>query len=143
MVFTDELTTRAAVAAASYLARGLTSRIVLLAARIVPWPLPLDAPPVASEFTEKALSRLAESTGIDVEVRIYVCRDPESTIRGVLEPGSVVVIGVRPRWWQFRAPPLARALMRDGHDVIVAANGQRGLMAHARAMRGRESLKVA
>ena len=51
VVFTDLEATKAALEAASHLARDLSGWLVLLFAKVVPYPLPLEAPPVASAFT--------------------------------------------------------------------------------------------
>ena len=120
MVFTDLEATRTALKTASDLVRDLNARLVLLVAKIVPWPLPLTAPPVSGEFTERVLSQLLSEQETDITARVYLCRDRDLTIRHALEPGSVVVIGSRKRCWPYRTAPLARLLKRDGHDVIVA-----------------------
>lgn len=119
MVFTDVGATKVAIKTATDLARDLNARLVLLVAKIVPWPLPLEQPPVSGEFTERVLSELAGEQKADITARVYLCRDRDPTIRHVLEPGSLVVIGSSKRWWPHRAPPLARLLKRDGHDVIL------------------------
>jgi hypothetical protein len=63
---------------------------------------------------------LAGEQEADITARVYLCRDRDPTIRRALEPGSLVVIGSRKRWWSYWTPPLARLLKRDGHDVILA-----------------------
>jgi hypothetical protein len=42
------------------------------------------------------------------------------TIRQVLKPDSVVIVGGRKRWWPTREQKLATALRRDGHRVILS-----------------------
>lgn len=120
MVFTDLGATKLALKTAIDLARDLNARVVLLVAKVVPWPLPLEAPPVSSEFTERLLSELVGEQEADTRARVYLCRDRDPTIRRVLEAGSLVVIGSMNRCWPWRTPPLARILKRDGHDVILA-----------------------
>jgi hypothetical protein len=125
VVFTDLEATRAALKTACLLARELNARLVLLVAKVVPYPLPLEAPPVSGAFTARLLSQLAAEQETDVTVRVYLCRDRALTIRDALGPGSLVVIGHRKRWWPNGwwpngAPALARLLKREGHQVILA-----------------------
>jgi hypothetical protein len=53
-------------------------------------------------------------------VFLYLCRDRDETIRQVLRPESVVVIGRSKWWWPTEENHLARILRRDGHRVIQA-----------------------
>lgn len=126
VVFTDIEATKAALTTAIELARDLNARLVLLIPKIVPWPLPLEAPPVCGEFTERVVSKIAGEREANITARVYLCRDRDRTIRYAIEPGSLVVIGNRKRWWPSRTPRLARLLTRDGHDIILAGmrNGQ-------------------
>jgi hypothetical protein len=120
VVFTDLEATRAALKTAIKLTRDLNAKLVLLIAKIVPWPLPLEAPPVSGEFTERVLSELTREQEADITPRVYLCRDRDLTISQALKPESVVVIGSRRFGWLHRTPPLARVLRRDGHEVILA-----------------------
>jgi hypothetical protein len=112
--------TRATLAAATRHARGLGAQITILAAQVVPYPLPLDRPPVPVEFTERALSSLASEQTVATDVELYLCRDKNETIRKVLKPESLVVIGGRKRWWRTAENRLTRLLRRDGHRVVFA-----------------------
>ena len=111
---------RAAYRLAGVLARDLGARVTLLAAHVVPYPLPLEKPPVAIEFIEQAVVRMVGEQEVETAIAIRLCRDSEETIRGALAPGSVVVIGGRKRWWSIREWMLAWKLRRDGHHVIYA-----------------------
>jgi hypothetical protein len=120
VVFTEVEATRRALKTASELARGLCARLVLVAAQVVPWPLPLETPPVGCNFTESLLSQLAAEQAAAVTVKLYLCRDREATLRAALHPRSLVLIGSSKRWWSKKQfPALARLLKQDGHDVIV------------------------
>jgi len=119
VVFTDIEATKAAFQAASHLARDLNARLVLLLAKVVPYPLPIEAPPVCNAFTVSVLSQLAADQDADVTARVYLCRDRDATIRHALRPGSLVVMGCLKRGWPNRTPPLARLLKQDGNDVIL------------------------
>ena len=116
VIFTDLPKTAAALDAARSMASGLGARITLLAARVVPYPLPLTEPDVPVEFTERVL----ESAVTDATVEIYLCRDRKETIRRALSPDSVVIIGSRRRhWWPSWDRQLAKILRRDGLRVLV------------------------
>jgi hypothetical protein len=124
VIFTSAAGTRAALAAASQYARGLGARITILAAQVVPYPLPLDCPPVPVEFTERTLRSLASeqnvASEVELAVELYLCRDKNETIRKVLKPDSLVVIGGWKRWWPAAENRLEKLLRRDGHRVILA-----------------------
>src|SRR5437763_7834994 len=74
VVFTQPQATRAALLTASRMARDLNARVVLLVAKTVPFPLPLDAPPVSQAFTDRLLSQLAAAQDAEVTVLVYLCR---------------------------------------------------------------------
>ena len=112
VIFTDVEGTRAALTAAAGLAQGLGLPLELLAARVVPYPLPLNEPPVSVEFMEGAMSRLVGDLDAEVSVNILLCRDPDQTLRQALGPDALVVIG-------GGKPKLARLLQSDGRRLIV------------------------
>jgi hypothetical protein len=117
VIFTDLPKTAAALAKARSMARGLGARITLTVAQVVPYPLPLAAPDVPVEFTERALEPLAVE---DTTVEIYLCRDRNETIRRSLPPDSLVIVGARKwLWWFSPDRSLARMLRRDGRRVLV------------------------
>jgi hypothetical protein len=122
VIFTSFPRTRAALAAAASLAAGLEARVTILAAQVVPYPLPLEQPPVAIEFTEQKLWQMAAEQESGASVAIYLCRDRERTLRQVLRPESVVVIGGRKWWWPTEEHHLAKILRRDGHRVVLPAS---------------------
>ena len=120
VVFTNAEGTRTALRVAGKLARDLGARITVLVARVVPYPLPLERPPVAIEFTEQALLRMVSEEEVETAIEVRLCRDSEETIREALAPESVVVMSGRRRWWPIRERMLAWRLRRDGHHVIYA-----------------------
>jgi hypothetical protein len=124
VIYTSFPRTRAALAEAASLAAGLDARVTILAAQIVPYPLPLEEPPVAVEFIERKLWTMASEQESGATVAVYLCRDREDTIRQVLRPESVVVIGGRKWWWPTEEQHLAKILRRDGHRVILASPKQ-------------------
>ena len=119
VVFTTLEGTKAALQVANGLARDLAAKVTLVVLQIVPYPLPLDRPPVHSKVAEKPLSELASGQGADISVSVYLCRDREETLRQKLPADSVVLIGTRRRWLDFAERALAGRLRHDGHHVIV------------------------
>lgn len=104
---------------AEILASRLHARVELIVTQIVPYPLPLDRPPVHPNFFLRRLCALARETLEETSVRLYLCRDRLATLKEVLWPHSLIAIGGRERWWAVEARILARELRRAGHDVIV------------------------
>ena len=104
---------------ASGLARGLGARLTVHVAKIIPYPLELKAPPVSILFAEQQLLAFAGEQPVETNIQMYLCRDLTETIRRVLKPDSVVIIGGRKRWWPTAEKKLAAILRRDGHHVIL------------------------
>ena len=119
-LFTDASATLAALRMAAQLGRGLDARINLVASQGVPYPLELAGPPVAIDWLEETLCELASKSAVDTHVDIILSRDTQRTLRRVLRPHSLVVIGSRRRWWRTKEQRLAERLRNDGHQVIVA-----------------------
>lgn len=118
VVFTSPAATLEAVRKAGILARTLNARISLLVPQVVPYPAPLESPPVLLDFSEHWLREIAGQSPVETAVHIYLCRDAASTLQSVLAPRSLVVIGGRKRWWPTREKKLASNLLRSGHEVI-------------------------
>jgi hypothetical protein len=118
VVFTDARGTRAALAQADELARGLGAGITLIAAEVVPFPAQLSEPPVASSFAERFLKDLASECESPVRVQLYLCRDSEPVLRQVLRPGARVVVGAPSSWWHWRESHVVRLLRHLGHPVL-------------------------
>jgi hypothetical protein len=118
VVFTHVAPTVAALKQAGALADRLGARIKLVVPQIVPDRLPLESPPVLIEFSERRFREIAMASPVETSVQIYLCRDPLETLKSVLPPRSLVVIGGRRRWWPTREKSLARQLRRAGHEVI-------------------------
>ena len=105
---------------ASGLACGLGARVTVHVAQVIPYPLELKSPQVPAQFAEQQLRAMAGEQPVETSIRIYLCRDLTETIRRVLKPDSVVIVGGRKRWWPTREQLLAAALRRDGHRVILS-----------------------
>jgi hypothetical protein len=122
VVFTSPVSTLAALRRAGDLAEALRARILLLAVQSVPYPLPLDDPPVRVDWNEERFREIAEQSPVETVVRLCHGRDRIETLKNALSPKSLVVIGGRNRWWPFNYEKrLARRLRRAGHEVVFAA----------------------
>jgi hypothetical protein len=86
----------------------------------VPYPLPLESPPVLLDWNERRFRVIASESPVETTVRIYLCRDRLETLASVLNSGSIVVLGARKKWWPTAEARLARSLRKAGHEVIVA-----------------------
>jgi len=65
VVFTSIEPTLAALKKAGALAGGLNARITLLVAQIVPYPLPLESPPVLLDFNERRFRKIANQSPVE------------------------------------------------------------------------------
>ena len=118
VVFTSVASTLAALKEAGNLASSLGARIKLLVPQVVPYPLPLETPPVPVEFNENRFRVMASESPVETSVQIYLSRDRFETLTSVLKPGSIVVLGGRKRWWPTKDESLARQLRRAGYEVL-------------------------
>jgi hypothetical protein len=118
VVSTSVDTTVTALKRAGTLAESLGARITLVVPQVVPYPLPLTSPPVLLDFQERRFREIASETPADIQVRLYLCRDAVDTLKTVLRPHSLIILGGRRRWWPTREKSLARKLRRAGHEVI-------------------------
>lgn len=123
VVFTSAPGTIAALRKAGALAENLSARITLVVPQVVPYPCPLESPPVLIDFSERRFRQIGEESPVETTVRIYLCRDPLTTLKSVLAPNSLVVIGGPKRWWPTRERALARQLRRAGHEVVFTETG--------------------
>ena len=120
VVFTSGPATMSALRKAGALASRLGARVTLVIPQVVPYPLPLTSPPVLLDFSEARFREIARESPVETAVHLYLCRDSSETLRGVLKPHSLIVIGGRRRWWPTREERLAKKLRGAGHEVIFA-----------------------
>jgi hypothetical protein len=119
VVFTSIDWTLKAVEKAREVAKPLGANIVVLAIQVVPFPLPLDAPPVPMEFVLRRFEEKASDLLERTKVSAYLCRDPLVALQRILNPNCLVVMCIRRKWWPTRDERLARKLRRAGYDVIL------------------------
>lgn len=97
-------------------ARQLDAHVTVLVPQVVPYPLPLEQPPVSIAFTEEKLAALPAN------VEIYLCRDRCEAILSALPQDSLVAMS-RVRWWHREARRLARLLRQNGHRIVFLPQG--------------------
>ena len=121
VVFTTIAETVSALRAASTLARGSEASIRLLVPQVVPYPLPVNEPAVRPSHVAGGLLALAEEAGVEARIEIRLCRARGDALRQSLQPGSIVVLGSRCRWWQSGPGQLGRMLRNEGHHVVLCS----------------------
>jgi hypothetical protein len=97
----------------------LNVHVSLVDIQIVPFPCPLDQPPIDKEFSEQRLRDLLMESRLAGSAEVLYTRDWLDGFRRVLEPKSLVILGTKRRWWRTREEKLARALSKAGHQVML------------------------
>jgi len=118
VIFTSMNRTLQAWKKANELARPFGADIAVVAIVAVPFPLPLNEPPVPFEFVIRRLEELADRLPEKTRVCAYVCRDRLEALKKILNPDLPVVNGLRKSLWPDRDERLARKLRGAGFDVI-------------------------
>jgi hypothetical protein len=119
VVFTTPEATISATKRAAAFLHGLNARINLVAAQPVPFPLGLDNPPVSLAFNELQLLRIAMTSSVEMNVKLYLCRSRVETLISVLKPGSVLIVGVRKKWLPTWERKLTRKLKSAGFRTLL------------------------
>src|SRR5882724_2491992 len=76
VLFTSVESTLAALKGAGELASHLGAQITLVVPQVVPYPLPLQCPPVSPEFSARRFRVIASKSPVETRVQICLCRDP-------------------------------------------------------------------
>jgi hypothetical protein len=119
VVYTETQPTLAALRKAAALADGLHVRMRLLVPQVVPYPLPLDQPPVPEPFPARKLHTLLPDASVETRIDILLCRDRIEGLLPALAADSIVVMGVPKRFWPGWERRLARRLQKRGHEVLL------------------------
>ena len=120
VIFTNTAGTLAALQMADRLAKRLDARLRLLLPYEVPYALPLTQPAVPVEFLEGQLQAVACKVPIEISAHVFLCRDKRRSLKLILKPHSLVVIGGRKRWWPTQEQRLVSLLKKGGHHVVFA-----------------------
>jgi hypothetical protein len=118
VVFTSTNRTLKALEKAGELAKPLGGRVVVVAAEVIPYILPLDEAPVRMEFILRRFAEMANQIPIKFLIIPCLCRSRLEALRQLLHRNSPVMIGIRKRWWPTRDERLARELRRAGYAII-------------------------
>jgi hypothetical protein len=119
VIFTSFESTQKALLNAGALAMRLGTHVAVIAAQVVPYPLPLDKPPVPYGFIFRRFESIVDQFPVKTEFRVFLCRDQLQCIKSLLSTSSPVVMGVRKKLWPTRDLRLARKLRRTGYEVIL------------------------
>src|SRR5216683_2238390 len=116
--------TRAALATAVPLAKGLAAKLVLIVPRIVPYAVELDAPCEPATFLVKHYTDVIERLGGNATVEICLCRRLRDVVMKVAATRSTVVVGGPVgRWLTSPEERFANRLTHRGVSVVFAASG--------------------
>ncbi len=97
----------------------LDVHVALVDIQVVPFPCPLDQPPIHKEFSERRLRELLQEGGLPGHSMVLYTRDWLEGFKQLLEPGSLVILATKKRWWSTREEQLARSLRKTGHQVML------------------------
>jgi len=114
---TPELT-RAALRHAG-VCSDLDVHVSLVDIQVVPFPCPLNQPPVDKRFSQHRLQELFKESRLPGQAGVLYTRDWLEAFKSVLEPGSLVILATKKRWWPTREDKLARTLTKAGHHVML------------------------
>ena len=128
VVYTSINETLAAVRIASELAKALNVPLTLVHTRTVPYVLPVDAPnglsPVETDAFVHRIRDAGREAGVDVRVRVYLCRDVQHVVTLAFKPHSLLVIAGQRSWWPTRTERWRRALEAAGHFVVFVDHAE-------------------
>ena len=130
VVATSDEGTLIALRTAGKLAAILRAHITLVKTQIVPFALPLGSPQVSIDFLRRQLYGLVCEAGIEAEeitIQLFLCRNGNKSLREILLPRSLVVMGGRKRWWSRRERKLERYLRRLNHQVVFVDLDAKGI----------------
>jgi len=117
VLYTSVHPTLSALRRAASLARDLGATIRILNVRAVPYPLPLNKPPADRETVARNIRTLADGQSIPTHIEICYGRDILDALLQSLSPSSIVLIGVKRKWWPSKERRWAKQLSRRGHHV--------------------------
>jgi nucleotide-binding universal stress UspA family protein len=119
VLFTSTDRTLKALEKACELAQSLGCPVLVVAAVPVPFPLPLEDPPVPFDFIIRRFREQISRFPAMISIVAYLCRDRLTALKGILAHNAPIVIGVSKRWWPTRDERLAKKLIRAGYAVLL------------------------
>lgn len=118
VVFTSIEETLAAVRAAGDFAKALDVPVELIHFRAISCALSTDEPCGMSPVETEAFLARIRVEGLDVRVRVCLCRDERRAAQVAFKGHSLIVIGGRRSWWPTSSQRVRRMLERAGHFVV-------------------------
>jgi hypothetical protein len=97
----------------------LNVHISLVDVQVVPFPCPLNQPPINKEFSRNRLRDLFTQSGLLGKAEVLYARNWLEGFRSTLEPHSLVILASKKRWWRTREEKLADELQKAGHHVML------------------------
>jgi hypothetical protein len=119
VVFTSIEDTIAAVRVAGDLAKSLDVPVTLVHFRTVRYELPVDEPGGMSPVETDAFIDRLRAEGLDIRVRVYLCRDRRPAIPLAFKCHSLIVVAGRRGWWPSESERWRRMLEAAGHFVVL------------------------
>ncbi len=113
-----EETLRAARVAAA-LAAPLDVPLTVVHLRTTAFAVPVDEPGGRSPLESEAFVNAVRREGIEVRVRVYLCRDERRTVPFAFKPHSLVVFAGRESWWPTPSMRRRRMFEDAGHFVLL------------------------
>jgi hypothetical protein len=96
----------------------LNVQVSLVDVQVVPFPCPLDRPPINQEHSYRRLQTLFRESGVRGRAAVLYTRDWMEGFCEALEPKSLVILAANKHWWPTREKKLARVLLKAGHQVM-------------------------
>ncbi len=101
------------------LAAGLNARVSLVAVHAAPYPLDFGCPSSTYAFLVERLTELAARCHLPVHSEVIMARSHAEGFRIAFSRNTTVLIGSRRRPWRTAEEKLARALAREGRQVVL------------------------
>lgn len=117
--YTNPALTAHTLAEAVKLAQGCQAAVTLIAVHVLPYPAPLECQEGIRQRREAELAAVVRTCPATVRVKLVFARDRDYTYLALLPKDSLVVMGVKHRWWRTRDERLARKLAADGRTVAI------------------------
>ena len=131
VVFTSIDETLAAVRVAADFAEALGVPVTLIHFRTVPYPLPVNEPGGTSPVETDAFIERLRAEGLEIRVRVYLCRDKRRAIPLGFRPHSLIVVAGQRSWWPTASERWCRLLQAAGHFVVFVDTSEHKERSHA------------
>ncbi len=126
VVYTTVDETFAALRVADDFAKALGVPVTVVHFRTVPYALPVDGPSGISPIETQEFVERLRAEGMEVRLRVYMCRDERRTMPFAFKPHSLIVVAGRRSWWPTPAERRRRMLEAAGHFVMFVDASEHG-----------------